>query len=144
MNNFASEFQDVFQLYLKLGEELEKLMDVKDSKDSQALVRFILQNRDCLVRVEQMNSRVRQLSDDWRKCRDKLDPKSRNEARNLAEAARAQAVRLKNLCTIQAQKLETARDKLGKGLAEIGKGTRFLKSIKPIKNNYPKFIDSLY
>ena len=144
MNTLAAEFQEVFHLYLKLGEELTKILNAGDSKDPQVLAKSILQNCDCLARIEQMNSRVIQLSGEWQKCRGILDAKSRNEIQNVADAAKAQAVRLREGCSIHVQKLQIARDKLGKDLAELGRGTRFLKSIKHIKNNYPKFIDSLY
>jgi hypothetical protein len=144
MKNLVAEFQDVFTLYLQLGEELTRIMNIDDSKDPQALIKAILQNRNCLDRITQMNARVVHLSESWEKCRTHLDPESRNRARNLAEAAKAQAVRLQELCSIQAQKLQTIRDKLGKNLAEIGKGSRYLKSMKPSKSNYPKFIDSMY
>jgi hypothetical protein len=144
MKNFIAEFQDVFTLYLKLGEELTKIINVDDSKDPQALVRAILENRDCLDRIAQMNTRVLHLSDAWQKCRTHLDPESRDKAQNLAEAAKAQAMRLQELCSVKTQKLQTVRDKLGTNLEEIGKGSQYLKSMKPTKSNYPKFIDSLY
>ena len=144
MTNLAGEFRDVFNLYIKLGEELTRIMDVGDSKDPQVLVKSILQNRDCLERITQMNSRVVQLSDTWVKRRNHLDPKSRSEAHDLVAAAKAQAVRLQELCRVRTEQLRRVRDDLGKNLAEIGKGSQFLKSIKPVRNNYPKFVDSLY
>jgi hypothetical protein len=144
MNNLADEFRDVFNLYIKLGEELTKIMDVGDSEDPQVLIGSILRNRECLERITQMHSRVAQLSDNWAKCRNHLDPESRSEAHELAAAAKAQAVRLQELCSVQTEKLRRVCDDLGKKLAEIGKGSQFLKSIKPLKNNYPKFVDSLY
>ena len=144
MTNLADEFRDVFSLYIRLGKELTRIMDVGDSKDPQVLVNSILQNRDCLERITQMNSRVVQLSENWAKCRNHLDPESRSEAHNLAAAAKAQAARLQELCSVNTEKLRRVRDDLGKNLAEIGKGSQFLKSIKPVRNNYPKFVDSLY
>lgn len=144
MKNLVSEFQDVFNLYCRLGEELTRIMDIDDSKDSQVLVKAILENHDCLDRITQMNSRVMQLSETWGNCRAHFDPESRNKICNLAEASKAQAVRLQALCNIQAQKLQMLRDTLRKDLAELGKATQYLKSVKPTKGNYPKFIDSLY
>jgi GTP-binding protein EngB required for normal cell division len=142
MTTLVAQFQDVLKLYLSFCEDLTKIMDVGDSKDPRALAESILQNRDCLDRIAQMNLRILRLSDDWDKCRKNLDSKSLDDVRNFAQAAKAQAVRLKELCSTHAQKLQTARDKLATDLAEIGKGAQYLKSIKPIKNNYPKFIDS--
>jgi hypothetical protein len=144
MSALAAEFQDVFHLYLELSEKLTRIISAGNLKNPDTIAESVLRNRDCLVRIEQMNSRVLQLSDDWQKSRNKLDPASRNEIRNLAEAARTQAIALRELCRIHVQKLQTALDKTGKDLAEIAKGAQYLKSIKPVKNNYPKFVDSLY
>jgi hypothetical protein len=144
MTIFISEFQDVFQGYLTLADDLTKIMDVDDSQDPHILVQSILQNCDCLNRIDQMNLRVLKLTDDWEKhCADS-DQCSREEASKLIEAAKAQAVRLQILCTIKSQKLQSLRDVLGKNLEELGKGAQYLKSLKPAKNNYPKFIDSRY
>ncbi|MBN1571501.1 MAG: hypothetical protein JXA73_26935 [Acidobacteria bacterium] len=91
-----------------------------------------------------MNSRVVQLSDSWGKCRNQLDPETRTEVQDLVAAARMQAIHLQELCSVWAQKLQRIHDELGTNLAEIGKGSQFLKSLKPLKNNYPKFVDSRY
>jgi hypothetical protein len=144
MNALACDFQDVFQLYLRLGQDLTRILNEDNSADPQALVQSILGNRDCLVRIEQMNSRVLELSDNWEKCRDNLDPSSINEIRDLAQAAKAQAIRLKELCGIHTQKLQITRDELCSRMAELNKADQHLKSLKPIKTNYPKFIDSQY
>jgi hypothetical protein len=144
MNALAAEYQDVFKLYLRLSQDLAKIMDVSDSQNPQAFVESILENRDNLARIEQMNSRVLQLSDACEKCRASLDPESREEVGNMAQAAKVQAIRLKELCGMHAQKIQAARDQLGDRLAQMGKGAQCLQSMKPIKNNYPKFIDSLY
>jgi hypothetical protein len=144
MEKLTAEFREVFSLYIKLGDEITRIMDVDGSKGPHVLVNSVLQNRECLERIAEMNSRVVQLSDAWEKCRNRLDPETRKEAHNLAAAARAQAIRLQELCAAGAEKLRNIRDELGKNLAEIGKGSQFLKSIKPVKNNYPKFVDSHY
>jgi len=143
-NPLAAEFHDVFELYVKLGEELAKIMDVGNSEDPQILADTILKNRECLVRIEQMNSHVLRLSNEWKQCRTTLDAQSEKEIRALAEAARAQAIRLQELCGRHVQKLQNVRDKLERDLAELEKGVQYLKSAKPAKNNYPKFVDSLY
>ena len=144
MNALASEYQDVFRLYLRLGKDLAKIMDIDDKANPQDYVESILANRDCLMRIEQMNSRILRLSEAWKKCRATLDLESQDEIEELAGEARSQAVRLRELCGTHVQKLQKVRNKLADDLAEIGKGAEYLKSTKPIKNNYPKFIDSLY
>jgi hypothetical protein len=144
MTNLASEFRDVCNLYARLGEELASITATDDALGSQALIQSILDNRDCLDRIAQMQSRIMQLSEDWKKVRPYLDSELRDETQDLAAAARAQVLRLQELCATQIQKLEQTRDSLGRNLSELGKGTQFLKSIKPANSNYPKFIDSLY
>ena len=144
MKNLISEFQDVFTLYLKLGEDLTKIMSIDDSKDPHAFVKAVLQNRTSLERIAQMNSRVMQLCDAWRNCQAQMDQGTREKIHALADASKSQAKRLQELCGTHARKLQILRDKLGDNLAELGKGARYLNSMKPPKNNYPKFIDSLY
>ena len=144
MKNLAAEFRDVFFLYVKSGDELAKILSANDSDDSRTLVHSVLQNQDCLVRISQMNSRISKLSDDWIQCRERLDPAARNEADEMAAAAKAQAVRLQALCLIYVQKLQTIHDGLRNNLVEIGKGARYAKGLKLNRNNYPKFIDSSY
>jgi hypothetical protein len=144
MKNLVSEFQEVFSLYLKLGEDLTKIMSIDDSKDPGAFVKAILQNRNSLEQIAQMNSRVMQLSDTWQKCRSQFDPATREKIRVLVDASRAQAKQLQELCGLHAKKLQVVRDRLGENLAELGKNGRYLNSIKPPKNNYPKFIDSRF
>jgi len=144
MNNLASEFQAVSQLYSQIGEELAGVMCVNDSGNSSALAEAILQHRDCLARIEQMNARVLYLSEEWKKRRPNLDADTYRKIDGLAETARVQAMRLNDLCGNKMQTLQAARDRLAKRLEELGKGTRYLKSVKSTKSNYPKFIDSLY
>jgi hypothetical protein len=144
MNTLAADFRDVFKLYLRLSQDLTQIMDVDDSEDPQALVQSILKNRECLARIEQMNSRVLQLTGSWENCRDDLDAASANEVRELAHAVKSQAIHLNTLCSIQAQKVQMTRDTLCSKIAELSKATQHLKSLKPVKNNYPKFIDYRY
>jgi gamma-glutamyl:cysteine ligase YbdK (ATP-grasp superfamily) len=91
-----------------------------------------------------MNSRVILVSNKWKKRRATLDAQLCDEMDRLAEDALKQAVRLNQLCSLTAKKLEAARDRLGTELSAIGKGAQYLKSVTPAKSNYPKFIDSLY
>jgi len=144
MNALASEYQDVFKQYLRLSHELAEIMEENQSQNDRELIESILRNRDSLVRIQQMNSRIEQLTDICNKFRSDLDLESQKQLQNLAQAAKAQAIHLKELCHIHAQKMQAAKDLLGRRLAEVGKGSQFLGSIKPIKNNYPKFIDSQY
>jgi len=109
MNALAIEYQDVFQLYLKLGQELAKIMDIDDIKNPQGFVESIFADHDCMVRIEQVNSRILQLFEDWEECRVSIDPEMQDEVRELARAAKAQAVQLRRLCNIYAQRLQAVR-----------------------------------
>lgn len=144
MKNFAAEFRSLASFYSKLAEEVTTILDADDSKDGQTLVKSTLQNRECLERVPQMNLRIAELSNDWSQCRQQLDPAIRHESDAMASAAKAQAVRLQELCSIHTCKLQSIHDDIRNNLAEIAKGARFAKVLKPTQHNYPKFIDSRY
>jgi len=109
MNALAIEYQDVFQLYLRMGKELAKIMDVDDAANPRTLVESILANHDCLIRIEQVNSRILRLFEDWEACRTSIDPDMQDEVLEVARAARAQAVQLRKLCSIYAQRLQAER-----------------------------------
>ncbi len=143
MKDFAREFQAISQIYEQVREELIRMLSAIDANNPRALVKSILQNRACLAKIDQMDSKVHQLSDEWKKHRLTLDLKSRTGIDGIVDAAHGQAIRLHQFCDIQARKVQAGRDRLEKDLAELGKGARYLKSIKPVKSNYPKFIDSM-
>ena len=107
MNALAIEYQDVFQLYLRLGKELAKIMDIDDIGNPQGFVESIFTDHECMIRIEQVNSRILQLFEDWEACRTNIDPEIQDEVRELARAAKAQAVQLRRLCNIYAQRLQT-------------------------------------
>jgi hypothetical protein len=144
MKDIVSELKDISLVYARLGEELSSVLDVDDSKDCRTLVESILEHRDCLARLKQINSTVLRLSHELTKDRSNLNSAPQDEVRLLVDAIRRQAIRLNELCGIHAQRLKSARDKLEKDLAELGRGALYLQSVKPAQNNYPKFIDSLY
>ena len=144
MTNIASEFRAVSYIYLHLEQELERLINTTVPEEPTALVEATLTSRDCLDRIEQMHSRVLELSAKWKKCRASLEPETREDISRLAETLRALSIRLSELCGIQTGRLQTIREKLGKDLAQLEKGAQYLRSVKPEKSNYPKFIDSLY
>ena len=109
MNALVIEYHDVFQLYLRMGKELAKIMDMEDSQNPGTFVESILESHDYLVRIEQVNSRILQLFEDWEECRTTIDPQMEEEVRELAWAAKAQAVRLRRLCSIYTQRLQGVR-----------------------------------
>ena len=144
MKNFAAEFRNIFSLYVKLGDELSKILNAGDTSDSRALVHSLLQNRNCLTQILQMNSRITKLSDDWVQCRPHLNLADREEADKMAADAKAQALRLQELCLTHVKRLQAVHDELRQNLSELGKGARYAKELKLTLGNYPKFIDSNY
>jgi hypothetical protein len=144
MKNFAAEFRNLSSFYSKLAEDLTKFLNQDEPKVDRALVKSTLQNRESLAQIPQMNLQIAELSNDWMRCRPQLDPATRQEADEMAAAARAQAIRLQKLCRIHTRKLQAIHDDIRNSLVEIGKGARFAKVLKPIQHNYPKFIDSRY
>jgi hypothetical protein len=144
MKNFAAEFCNIYSFYSKVAENLTKFLNEDGTKVGWALVKSTLQNRAYLEQISQMNLQIAVLSDDWAQRRPQLDPATRHEADQMATAARAQAVRLQELCRIHTCKLQAIHDDIRNSLVEIRKGARFAKVLKPIQHNYPKFIDSSY
>ena len=142
MKNFAAEFRALSSFYTKLAEDLNKILNTEDSKDSRALVKCTLQNRELLEQIPKMTARIAELSNQWTQSRAKLDPATRNEAYQTIADAKSQAIRLQELCRIHTQKLQAIHDEIRTNLVELAKGARFAKVLKPIQHNYPKFIDS--
>lgn len=112
------------------------------SDDASALADSIIRNGRSLAGIEQMNSTVQALAVDWAAVRDMLDGKSRNEIERLLEAVRKQVIGLNDLCTAGVARLQAEKCSMQEGLKELGKGSQFLKSVKPVQSNFPKFIDS--
>ncbi len=144
MNNPLSEFQDLIALYRNAAEKLTGIFKTVDAADNRALSQSILKHRDVLTQISRMEVRASQLWDSWKAIESQLDPKSRKEVTSAIEKAKAEATRLKDLCSEHANILEAVREKLGEGLDKVGKHNQYLKCMKPVKGNFPKFIDSLY
>ena len=142
MNMLADEFQEVIQIYKRLGRDLSRTLCVPESQNCQTLIQSILSNRQCFSEIEKMNARIAPLSKKWIDCRADLDQKSREEISKLVETAKKEAMKLSLLCSSNIEKIAKAKEEMRARIKEIDKGTQFLKSMKPIKNNYPKFIDS--
>jgi hypothetical protein len=142
MNMLAAEFQEIIQIYKRLSQDLSRILCVPESQNCQTLIQSILGNKQCLSEIEKMNSRITPLSKKWINCRANLDPKSREEISKLVEIVKKEAMKLSLLCSANIEKIAKAKEEMRAGIKEIDKGTQFLRSMKPIKNNYPKFIDS--
>jgi ABC-type phosphate transport system auxiliary subunit len=144
MNDLKLEFLDLIALYRELEEEVSGIAAVDELADPQAPVRAVVEHAGCFARIEELSSRVERISDSWKNRRLQIDEKTQAETQQLADAARYRAARLQELCGQQAEKIRSAHSRLERNLAEIGRGAQYLKVLRPPKNNYPKFIDSLH
>jgi hypothetical protein len=140
----AEELKKLHQIYINLSRELNRALSTSDPDSAPALIKSTLDNRSRLAEIEGMNIQIGRLADSWAESRGDLSSECNDEIKDLMTAIGAQAVQLQTLCDVRAQKLISVRDLLGKELAEIEKGTRYLNSMKPAKQNHPKFIDSFY
>jgi hypothetical protein len=144
MNNSLLEFEELISLYQDATEALKNSMSAVDSSNVGALAEAILKQRDRLTRIDQMDIRVSRLCASWKAIEFQLDQNSRKQVRAAMAAAKSEAAKLNETCGNCAKMLETARNKRGEQLENIGKRKQYLKAMKPVKGNYPKFIDSLY
>lgn len=143
MENFRTEFHSITESYHEAGKVLAWIAEMDDSQPS-TLVRSVLENQDCIDQIDRMHSKVIQLAGKWKQNRRSADARTWEEIDRLADGALQQAKRLNQLCSITMTRLQSAKNRLGAELAEIGKGERFVKSAYPSKNNFPKFIDTEY
>jgi hypothetical protein len=144
MNDPQSELQNLIDFYRDATETIANAACPVDAEDLGALAKSILQQRNCLARIDQMDAQVSQLINAWKAVEFSSDDKVRNDMTRAIATAKAEAVRLNNQCGDCVKKLEAAQERLREGMEKIGKHHRYLNTMKPVKNNYPKFIDSLY
>ncbi len=142
MNIFDSELQTLSELYSSLSAELSGLARDNRPESPSATTRCILRNQALFARLERMNSRLDELAAEWEKLSPKLDVAARKKTRQLAARVREQAVNLWALSEARSQEIEALRSRLESALAGIKDGTKYLESVKPLRNNFPKFIDS--
>jgi hypothetical protein len=143
MNKLAEEFRDVLGLYVKLTADLTRIADAgKSEEDPQALIQSILDNRSCLTEIQQLNKRLAQLYGAWKDNEENFGLADDDEIRDVVDDVRAQMRQLEELCGFGVKSVEARRKQLSKELMYVGKGSRYLEMLKPVKENHPKFIDS--
>lgn len=128
------------QFYSSLENELSAALD--GASGQMDLADFILRKRSRLAQIDQMGVHILQISEDFRKASGAMDTLTREEMEQLIARVKAHAVRIHELCAQAAEKIKPAKSALKKSLEEIRNGKQYLKSVYPVKNNYPKFIDS--
>jgi len=143
MNNLAEEFRDVLNLYVRLTADLTRIADAgRSEEDPQALIQSILDNRSCLTEIQQLNKRLAQLYGAWKDKEANSSLSAGDEIYGVVDDVREQMEQLEKLCGLNVQKVEERRKQLTDELTNIGKGSRYIKMLKPVQENHPKFIDS--
>ncbi len=143
MKSFDSELQYLNELYQRLEHEMTRVKVGEGQDDTDQLIGVILENRELFSRIDQMNGRVAQLVKEWEEFNSHLDPATRERTRAIAKSVAMRGDRLNRILGERSTKVESKRMRVASKLAELRKGSRFLQSVKPLKANYPKFIDSL-
>ena len=143
MNKLVQEFRDMLGFYVKLAAELTRISDAANSEDDpQALIQSILNNRSSLTEIQELNKRLSLLYGAWKDKEAKLNLSVNNEIRGIVENVWQQLQLLEELCGIGVRQIEARRKQLADDLMNVGKESRYLEMLNPIKENHPKFIDS--
>jgi len=142
MQSFILDLKKLNQFYSGIQKDLSDALKAVDADKERTLTDSILDHRAQISQIERMNAHILQLSDNLKKSCRNMDPETRTEAETLAAEARSHAVRIRELCSDASDKIEKTKGVIQKELDGIAKGKKYLKSAAPIKNNYPKFIDS--
>jgi len=142
MKSLIPDLRQLTQFYFGLHKDLSAALEEADSSTEHSLTESILRNRIRISQIERMNAHILQLSDNLKKSRKDLSPESRAEADALAAEAKSHAIRLRELFTQVSEKIENTKSAVQEEIKGISKGKQYLKSVDPVQNNYPKFIDS--
>lgn len=142
MQSLILDLRKLAQFYAGLQKDLSDAMKEVDSVNDRSLPESILENRSRISEIVRMNSHILQLSDNLKNSAKNMNAENRAEAEALTAEARSHAIRIRELFSQTAIKVEKTRAVIQNQLEAIGKGKRYLKSMDPVKNNYPKFIDS--
>jgi len=143
MKLFFSELEYLSELYGRLETEIAAGGRCASEQDAAQLAETVLRNRDLLHRIEEMNSRVAQLVEEWLAFKLSIGEEQRSEIQHLAHAVARKGWALHARCTEALDALSVRAKRLQEELAEVGRGSRFLDSVRPIRTNYPKFVDSV-
>jgi len=144
MSSLAAEFQDILDLYARLKADLTRIDDAgKTEGDPQEFIQSILDHKSCLMEIRQLNERFTQLYGAWKDGEKNLSTSGNDDdIQTVVNNIEEQMRQIEKLCDIGIRKVEELRKQLSDELANIGKGSRYLKMISPVQENHPKFIDS--
>ena len=143
MKLFFTELTYLNELYARLEREITATSGEEAEGNTGLLAEVVLRNRDLLQRIEQMNSRVQQLAEEWHKFDALIDDPVREEIRALAHAVADQGARLAAASDTAVRALAARVNTLRGEMNEVEKGNRYLESVKQPAANYPKFVDSM-
>ena len=143
MKLFFSELAYLNELYSRLEGEISAASVPGPDDRVGLLAEVVLRNRDLLERIEQMNSRVQQMAEEWHKYDHCIDDPVRSEIRALAHGVAAQGEKLAVASGMAVKALANRVNALRGEMNALESGTRYLDSVKPPRTNYPKFVDSV-
>jgi len=144
MNNLAEEFRDLRDLYIKLTADFSRIAAVGKSgeEDQQPFIQSIIDNRNCMTEILQFNNRLMQLYGTWKEKGENSGNSADEEIHGIIDDIEKQLRQIENLCDNGITKAEEWRKQLSDELANVGKESSYVKSLKPVQENHPKFIDS--
>jgi uncharacterized tellurite resistance protein B-like protein len=102
----------------------------------------VLASEELMMHVAQLDRRVSQLAADWQQERNGFDSARRAQIQMQAADMSAQILQLQRVCGTHARRLEGVLQQVSRDLGELQRGSRYLASIRPVKTNFPKFVDS--
>ena len=142
MESLIPDLRKLAQFYCDLQKDLSDVLKEADNDNDRSLAESILQNRIRITQIERMTAHILQLSDDLKKFRKNAAPKIRSQVDDLTSEAKSHAVLIQDLCARSSEKIEKTKSEIRSEIERVAAGKRYLKSMVPVKNNYPKFIDS--
>ena len=142
MQNHINELRKLARFYCSLENDISEALQISKTNPGDSIQDKILQDRSRIAQIERMNAHILQLSEDLKNSRHTADRKARQEQEDLAREAKSHVVRLQELCAQAYEMIEKNKCAIKEELQGIKKGRQYLKSVDPVRNNYPKFIDS--
>ena len=143
MKLFFSELEYLSELYGRLETEIGSGRHQSSFDNAEDLAETVLRSRDLLRRIEQMNSRVTQLVEEWQTYKLSIGEEQKEEIQALARTVSGKGWALHSVCNTALASLNARMKLLQDQLSEVGRGTRFLESVRPVRSNFPKFVDSV-
>ncbi len=142
MKLFFSELAYLNELYSRLESEISAAAHTDTAERVGLLAEVVLRNRDLLERIEQMNSRIQQMTEEWHKFDHCIDDPVREEIRALAHGVADQGRKLAAASGLAVMALADRVNSIRREITALENGTRYLDSVRPPRTNYPKFLDS--